>query len=81
MTCLEGLGTDLTQFDCHHFTKCNEWLEQRYGKGGGIDWDLNVDPGKATEEVTKEVAKEAAEEASEETAEEATEQATEEATN
>ncbi|OAK99804.1 uracil-DNA glycosylase [Phaeosphaeriaceae sp. SRC1lsM3a] len=34
-------------FECHHFTKCNEWLEQRYGKGGGIDWDLNVDPEEA----------------------------------
>jgi uracil-DNA glycosylase len=33
-----------TQFDCHHFTKANEWLVQRYGKGGGVDWDLNVDP-------------------------------------
>lgn len=32
------------QFDCHHFTKANTWLEQRYGKDGGIDWDLNVDP-------------------------------------
>lgn len=30
-------------FDCHHFTKCNQWLTQRYGKDGGIDWDLNVD--------------------------------------
>ncbi|RAR07324.1 uracil-dna glycosylase [Stemphylium lycopersici] len=30
-------------FDCGHFRKCNEWLEQRYGKDGGIDWDLNVD--------------------------------------
>ncbi|KAF2031833.1 uracil-DNA glycosylase [Setomelanomma holmii] len=36
-------------FDCHHFTKCNEWLEQRYGKGGGIDWDLNVDEKKEAE--------------------------------
>ena len=25
-------------------TKANEWLVQRYGKDGGIDWDLNVDP-------------------------------------
>ncbi|EUC40657.1 hypothetical protein COCMIDRAFT_108236 [Bipolaris oryzae ATCC 44560] len=33
-------------FDCGHFTKCNEWLVQRYGKGGGIDWDLNVKPEK-----------------------------------
>jgi uracil-DNA glycosylase len=31
------------QFDCHHFTKANKWLVQRYGKDGGIDWDLNVD--------------------------------------
>jgi uracil-DNA glycosylase len=31
------------QFDAGHFRKCNEWLEQRYGKDGGIDWDLNVD--------------------------------------
>ncbi|KAJ4347646.1 uracil DNA glycosylase [Ascochyta clinopodiicola] len=31
-------------FDCHHFTKANEWLVQRYGKDGGINWDLNVDP-------------------------------------
>jgi uracil DNA glycosylase len=35
------------KFECHHFTKCNEWLEQRYGKDGGIDWDLNVDPEEA----------------------------------
>lgn len=39
--------TNKIQFDCGHFTKCNEWLEQRYGKGGGIDWDLNVDPAEA----------------------------------
>ncbi|KAF2851257.1 uracil-DNA glycosylase [Plenodomus tracheiphilus IPT5] len=32
-------------FDCHHFTKCNKWLVQRYGKDGGIDWNLNVDGG------------------------------------
>lgn len=36
--------TNILQFDCHHFTKANEWLVQRYGKDGGIDWDLNVDP-------------------------------------
>jgi uracil-DNA glycosylase len=35
------------KFECHHFTKCNQWLEQRYGKDGGIDWDLNVDPEEA----------------------------------
>ncbi|KAI0014887.1 uracil-DNA glycosylase [Xylariomycetidae sp. FL0641] len=28
-------------FDCGHFRKANEWLEQRYGKEGTIDWDLN----------------------------------------
>lgn len=39
--------TNKIQFDCGHFKKCNEWLEQRYGKGGGIDWDLNVDPAEA----------------------------------
>jgi uracil-DNA glycosylase len=22
-----------------HFKKANEWLEERYGPGGGIDWD------------------------------------------
>ncbi|KAF2871006.1 uracil-DNA glycosylase [Massariosphaeria phaeospora] len=34
-------------FDCHHFTKANEWLVQRYGKGSEIDWNLNVDPEEA----------------------------------
>ncbi|KAF2155393.1 uracil-DNA glycosylase [Myriangium duriaei CBS 260.36] len=33
--------------DCGHFKKANEWLEQRYGPDGGIDWDLNVAPEKA----------------------------------
>ncbi|CBX98378.1 hypothetical protein IAQ61_010476 [Plenodomus lingam] len=38
-------------FDCHHFTKCNEWLVQRYGKDGGIDWNLNVEgPANSTED-------------------------------
>lgn len=36
------------QFDCGHFKKANEWLGQRYGKEGGIDWNLNVDPEKAS---------------------------------
>ncbi|KAF2144415.1 uncharacterized protein K452DRAFT_356618 [Aplosporella prunicola CBS 121167] len=32
-------------FECGHFKKANEWLEQRYGKENGpIDWNLNVDP-------------------------------------
>ncbi|KIW02746.1 uracil-DNA glycosylase [Verruconis gallopava] len=34
-------------FDCGHFKKANEWLEQRYGKEGIIDWNLNVPPEKA----------------------------------
>ncbi|PSN62887.1 uracil-DNA glycosylase [Corynespora cassiicola Philippines] len=34
-------------FDCHHFTKTNEWLVQRYGEGSEIDWNLDVDPEKA----------------------------------
>lgn len=28
-------------FDCGHFKQCNEWLSQRYGKEGEIDWSLN----------------------------------------
>lgn len=28
--------------DCGHFKKTNEWLEERYGKEGTINWDLNV---------------------------------------
>ncbi|KAI5235358.1 uracil-DNA glycosylase [Aureobasidium subglaciale] len=31
-------------FDCGHFTKANEWLKERYGDEGVIDWNLNVDP-------------------------------------
>ncbi|KAG7895453.1 hypothetical protein KL936_000161 [Ogataea polymorpha] len=27
-------------FDCHHFTKCNAWLEDKYGKDARIDWAL-----------------------------------------
>lgn len=44
MSELFGGSANNVQFDCHHFTKANEWLIQRYGKDGGIDWDLNVDP-------------------------------------
>jgi uracil-DNA glycosylase len=29
-------------FECAHFRKTNEWLVQRYGEDGGIDWDLSV---------------------------------------
>ncbi|KIW90492.1 uracil-DNA glycosylase [Cladophialophora bantiana CBS 173.52] len=29
-------------FDCGHFKKTNDWLEERYGKEGTINWDLNV---------------------------------------
>ena len=35
------------QFDCGHFRKANDWLEAKYGKGEGIDWNLDVDPEKA----------------------------------
>ncbi|KAL8829177.1 MAG: hypothetical protein Q9191_002154 [Dirinaria sp. TL-2023a] len=31
-------------FDCGHFKKTNDWLTQRYGEEGVIDWDLNVSP-------------------------------------
>jgi len=31
-------------FDCGHFKQTNEWLKQRYGPEGEIDWDLNVKP-------------------------------------
>jgi uracil-DNA glycosylase len=41
------------QFDAGHFRKCNAWLEQRYGKDGGIDWDLNVDAQKTEPEKTE----------------------------
>nr|POE64876.1 uracil-dna glycosylase [Quercus suber] len=34
-------------FGCGHFKKANEWLEQRYGKDGIIDWNLDVTPDKA----------------------------------
>jgi uracil-DNA glycosylase len=30
--------------DCGHFKKANEWLRERYGVEGEIDWDLNVKP-------------------------------------
>ncbi|RYO04051.1 hypothetical protein AA0119_g4322 [Alternaria tenuissima] len=40
-------------FDAGHFRKCNAWLEQRYGKDGGIDWDLNVDAEKAKVDAPK----------------------------
>lgn len=32
------------QFDCGHFRKANEWLKERYGEDGEIDWNLNVAP-------------------------------------
>lgn len=31
-------------FECGHFKKANEWLRERYGEDGLIDWDLNVVP-------------------------------------
>jgi uracil-DNA glycosylase len=33
--------------DNGHFKKTNEWLKERYGDEGEIDWDLNVAPEKA----------------------------------
>lgn len=29
-------------FDCGHFKKTNEWLNERYGKQAEIDWSLAV---------------------------------------
>ncbi|KAI9810851.1 MAG: uracil DNA glycosylase [Pycnora praestabilis] len=29
-------------FDCGHFKKTNEWLKERYGADGAVDWDLHV---------------------------------------
>ena len=29
-------------FDCGHFKKTNEWLRERYGVEGEVNWDLNV---------------------------------------
>lgn len=29
--------------DCGHFKKANEWLVERYGEGGEIDWSLAAD--------------------------------------
>ncbi|KAL9632855.1 MAG: hypothetical protein Q9164_005052 [Protoblastenia rupestris] len=34
-------------FECGHFRKTNEWLKERYGEDGIIDWNLNVAPEKA----------------------------------
>jgi hypothetical protein len=34
----------IQQFDGGHFKKANEWLRERYGEDGEIDWNLNVDP-------------------------------------
>ncbi len=34
-------------FDCGHFKAANEWLKERYGEEGVIDWNLNVDHEKA----------------------------------
>jgi len=37
-------GTDVLQFDCGHFKKANEWLREKYGEDGEINWDLDVAP-------------------------------------
>ncbi|KAI0187792.1 uracil-DNA glycosylase-like protein [Astrocystis sublimbata] len=39
-------------FDCAHFKKCNEWLAERYGVQGEIDWNLN-EGGEATTSAPK----------------------------
>ncbi|MCJ1304125.1 uracil DNA glycosylase [Hypocenomyce scalaris] len=31
-------------FECGHFKKTNEWLKERYGENGPIDWNLDVSP-------------------------------------
>ncbi|KAI1138243.1 uracil-DNA glycosylase [Hypoxylon sp. FL0543] len=35
-------------FDCGHFKAANEWLAQRYGDDGVIDWDLSPNKSKAS---------------------------------
>ena len=42
-------------FDCNHFKLANEWLVQRYGPDGEIDWALN--PGNTTKSPPKAVKK------------------------
>ena len=37
-----GLSAHKGFFGCGHFKKANDWLEERYGKEGIINWDLNV---------------------------------------
>ena len=32
------------QFEGRHFKKTNEWLKERYGDDGPIDWNLDVSP-------------------------------------
>ncbi|KAI9696870.1 MAG: uracil DNA glycosylase [Bogoriella megaspora] len=34
-------------YTCAHFKKANEWLKERYGEDGEIDWNLNVAPEEA----------------------------------
>ncbi|EPE10240.1 uracil-dna glycosylase [Ophiostoma piceae UAMH 11346] len=56
-------------YDCHHFRLSNEWLMERYGADGEIDWSLV--PGTTTiEGPKKELAKEDAEETETEETEE-----------
>ncbi|KAI8624072.1 uracil-DNA glycosylase [Xylariaceae sp. FL1651] len=40
-------------FDCGHFRKANEWLLQRYGADGEIDWNLNPDGAPTTTAAAK----------------------------
>ncbi|KAF1808922.1 uracil-DNA glycosylase [Eremomyces bilateralis CBS 781.70] len=34
-------------FECGHFKKTNEWLRERYGEDGEINWNLDVPPEEA----------------------------------
>jgi len=42
----DGISAEvnLSQFECGHFRKANEWLKEKYGEEGVINWDLNVAP-------------------------------------
>ena len=48
------------QFDCGHFKTTNEWLKQRYGDDGPIDWNLGpkaIDEAKEKDSATVEAHK------------------------
>lgn len=43
-------------FECGHFKKANEWLADRYGVEGVIDWNLNVQKPLKAPEVQRPIA-------------------------